>query len=583
MNKDLGVKILFGIILLFSLYLIISGLTANENNSKNNEILEQELQISKANIILDVGGEDEVIATIIPDNATYKNLTWESANNNIVTVTDGKVKAISPGKTVIKVSTERRKITKIINVTVNNPVINVEEITVKESTMELEVGDTKKIEYEVKPSNATDRKISFSTSDKDILGFNQEGFLVGIKAGTATVTLKSSNGKVTTVTVNVKDKKIDVSKVTLNKKSITLEIGKSETLTAKVSPINATNKNVTWKSSNEKVATVKNGKVTAKKAGTAKITVKTEDQNKEATCTVTVKEKTPSTVTANPIIPSNPVYKYEGSTFKYYVTQTNRYYLTYIWMQDPYNQIKKLDANVAKYGKVLKDSELTGSYTPNRGTVGEMMNGYISHNIIPVNKAAIGFNASGFYVAGSWDPPATYYNYHSNSWFDMMNGTILRNYQDDGKTHDSGMIGIGADGNLKIYPIAVSKGERSTVYNQIMSDKVKNTWSFYPPLVKDGKVYDVGFDNTAQRQAICQVNSNNYLMLTTLSGFGYREMGSLFVSLGCKTAHNLDGGGSTSMFIHRPGEQTATQVKCSDGGNHSRCRANIEGIYFTEK
>ena len=583
MNKDLGVKILFGVILLFSLYLIISGLTANENSSKNNEILEQELQISKANIILDVGGEDEVIATIIPDNATYKNLTWESANNNIVTVTDGKVKAISPGKTVIKVSTERRKITKIINVTVNNPVINVEEITVKENTMELEVGDTKKIEYEVKPSNATDRKISFSTSDKDILGFNQEGFLVGIKAGTATVTLKSSNGKVTTVTVNVKDKKIDVSKVTLNKKSITLEIGKSETLTAKVSPINATNKNVIWKSSNEKVATVKNGKVTAKKAGTAKITVKTEDQNKEATCTVTVKEKTPSTVTANPIIPSNPVYKYEGSTFKYYVTQTNRYYLTYIWMQDPYNQIKKLDANVAKYGKVLKDSELTGSYTPNRGTVGEMMNGYISHNIIPVNKAAIGFNASGFYVAGSWDPPATYYNYHSNSWFDMMNGTILRNYQDDGKTHDSGMIGIGADGNLKIYPIAVSKSERSTVYNQIMSDKVKNTWSFYPPLVKDGKVYDVGFDNTAQRQAICQVNSNNYLMLTTLSGFGYREMGSLFVSLGCKTAHNLDGGGSTSMFIHRPGERTATQIKCSDGGNHSRCRSIIEGIYFTEK
>ena len=65
MNKDLGVKILFGIILLFSLYLIISGLTANENSSKNNEILEQELQISKANIILDVGGEDEVIATIM--------------------------------------------------------------------------------------------------------------------------------------------------------------------------------------------------------------------------------------------------------------------------------------------------------------------------------------------------------------------------------------------------------------------------------------------------------------------------------------------------------------------------------------
>lgn len=581
MNKDLGVKILFGIILLFSLYLIISGLTANENSNNSNEVLEQELQISKASIMLDVGSEDEIVATIIPDNATYKNLTWESANNNIVTVNNGKVTAISPGKTVIKVSTERRKITKIINVVVNNPVINVDEIKVNETNIELEVGDTKKIEYEVTPNNATDKKISFTTSDKEIIGFNQEGLLVGIKAGTCTVTLRSTNGKEATINVTVKDKKIDVSKVSLNKKSITLEIGKSETLTAKISPTNATNKNITWKSSNEKIATVKNGKVTAKKAGTAKITVTTEDQSKEATCTVTVKDKTSATVA--PIVPSNPVYKYESSTFKYYVTKTNRYYLTYIWMQDPYNQIKKLDANVAKYGKVLKDSELTGSYTPNRGTVGEMMNGYIAHNIIPVNKAAIGFNASGFYVAGSWTPPASYYNLHSNSWFDMMNGTILRNYQDDGKNHDSGMIGIGADGNLKIYPIAVSKGERSSVYNQIMSDKVKNTWSFYPPLVKDGKIYNVGFDNTAQRQAICQVNKNNYLMLTTLSGFGYKEMGSLFVSLGCKTAHNLDGGGSTSMFIHRPGEQTATQVKCSDGGNHTRCRSIIEGIYFTEK
>ena len=585
MKKDLGVIILFGVVLLFSLYLIISGALSNEtsNTKTNNEILEQDLQISTANINLEVGGEEEIIATIIPENTTYKNLYWESANNNIVTVDNGKVKAVGPGKTVVKVSTEKRKITKIINVTVKDPVINIEEIKVSEANIEIEVGDTKKIEYEIKPSNATDKKVSFSTSDKNVVGFNQEGLLIGVSAGNATITLKSNNGKTATINVIVKDKKIDVTKVTLNKKNITLEVGKSETLKATVSPTNATNKKVTWESSNTKVATVKDGKITAKKAGTAKITVKTEDQGKTATCTVTVKKKETPVTTAAPIVPSSSVYKYEGSTFKYYVTKTNRYYLTYIWMQDPYNQIKKLDANVAKYGKVLKDSELTGSYTPNRGTVGEMMNGYISHNIIPTNKAAIGFNASGFYVAGAWDPPASYYNYHSNSWFDIMEGTILRNYQDDGKSHDSGMIGIGSDGNLKIYPIAVSKSERSTVYNQIVKDKIKNSWSFYPPLVKDGKVYDVGFDNTAVRQAICQVNSNNYLMLTTLSGFGYKEMGNLFVSLGCKTAHNLDGGGSTSMFIHNPGSQTATQIKCSDGGSHDRCRSIIEGIYFVEK
>ena len=582
MNKDLGIKIAFGLILIISLYMLISGLSESDEEiiDDNNDIVEQELRVSPSIISLIVGDEQQINATIIPDNVTHKNIYWESANNSVATVENGLVKAISPGKTVIKVITEKRKLTKIINVTVTSKEIPVTDIRANEVNIELEVGDTKKIEYTVLPSDATNKKVSYITSDKNIIGFNQEGNIVGVNPGTATVTLKGSNDISTTITVTVKAKKIPVTKVTLNKKSTTLEIGKTETLTAKVIPTKATNTKVTWTSSNDSVATVSNGKVTAKKAGSTTIIVKTEDGGMTASCTVTVKEKEPDA--AKPIVPSSSMYKYEGSTFKYYVTSTNRYYLTYIWMQDPYNQIKKLDANTAKYGKVLKDSEITGSYTLQRTTVGEMMNGYISHNIIPVNKAAIGFNASGFYVKGAWDPPASYYNLHSNSWFSIEEGIVLRNYQDDGKT-ESGMVGIGADGNLKIYPIAKEKNERITVYNQIVSDKIKNSWSFYPPLVKDGKAYDVGFDNTAVRQAICQVNSNNYIMLTTLSGFTYKEMGSLFVSLGCKTAHNLDGGGSTSMFIHKPGDQTATKVKCSDGSTHNGCRSIIEGIYFVEK
>ena len=79
-----------------------------------------------------------------------------------------------------------------------------------------------------------------------------------------------------------------VTKVELNKTSLTLDVNESETLTATITPSNATDKSVTWESSDTNIATVENGKVTATGEGTATITVTTEDGDKTATCTVTV-------------------------------------------------------------------------------------------------------------------------------------------------------------------------------------------------------------------------------------------------------------------------------------------------------
>ena len=116
-----------------------------------------------------------------------------------------------------------------------------------------------------------------------------------------------------------------------------------------------------------------------------------------------------------------------------------------------------------------------------------------------------------------------------------------------------------------------------------MNDKIRNTWSFYPPLIKNGAFFDSGIVNSAKRQGICQVNSNNYVMLTTQSNFNYRNMADVFLGLGCKQAHNLDGGGSTSLFYKKPGSSQANQVICSDGSSHTACRSIVEGIYFVEK
>lgn len=577
MKKDLLIKIIFIVILIFSIYLIISGLLTQD--SINSDILEEDLQISEGNITIDVGEKKQIIATIIPPNATYKNLTWESANPSIASVNNGLIVGVNSGNTVVKVVTEKRQITKIINVAVKEKIIPVTEINVKEKNIELEVGDTRKIEYEVLPIDATNKNVSFNTGDKNIVSFTQDGEIVGVSEGTTTVILKSNNDVTTIINVTVKKKTIPVTDVTLNKNKLTITVSKEETLVATIKPSNATNKNVIWESSDNNIATVNNGKVLAKKPGVATIKVKTEDGNKEATCIVTVKEKTPDIAT--PIVPSNPIIKYEGNTLKYYITNNGLYYLTYIWMQEPVNQIKKLEANTAKYGKVLKDSEIPGKLY--RLSVGEMMNSYISNGILPSSKAAIGFNASGFYVKGAWNPPSDYYNNRSSSWFVMTDGIITRNRTDDNTNTRYIMVAIDGNGDLQAYDGGIQKDSREKTVQMIKEANVRNTWSFAPLLIKNGQQQPWGTTEKARRQGICQVNSNNYIMLSSYTNMKIDDVGSVFASLKCKTAFNLDGGGSTSIFAKKPGTTTASKVLCSDGSSRQQCRSIVEGIYFTEK
>ena len=139
------------------------------------------------------------------------------------------------------------------------------------------------------------------------LTLNSDGTITGTPttAGQFTFTATATNSagsdsKEYELTINA-PQNIPVNGVTLNPTLLSLFTGGSETLTATVEPSNATNKNVTWSSDKPEVATVENGKVTAKAAGTATITVTTEDGKKTATCTVTV--------TRPYIPPANPNYK----------------------------------------------------------------------------------------------------------------------------------------------------------------------------------------------------------------------------------------------------------------------------------
>ena len=171
--------------------------------------------------------------------------------------------------------------------------VDVEKVSLNKSATTLTEGESETLTATITPSNATgDKTVKWSSSNEAVAAVDSNGKVTAKKAGTAVITATSSNGKTAGCTVTVKQKEIAITGISLNKSTTSLTEGESETLTATITPSNATgDKTVKWSSSNAEVAAVdSNGKVTAKKAGTAVITA-TSSNGKTAGCTVTVKQK----------------------------------------------------------------------------------------------------------------------------------------------------------------------------------------------------------------------------------------------------------------------------------------------------
>lgn len=171
-------------------------------------------------------------------------------------------------------------------------IIEVLNVTLNKSEISLLTGTSEILVPTVNPSNATNKAVTWTSSNSKVATVDASGKVTGISLGIATITLKTKDGsKIASANVTVKEGLVQVSSITLNKGELNLLTGASETLIAAVNPSNASNKAVEWTSSNSNVATVDaNGKVTAIGAGTATITVKTKDGKKIATSKVTVKK-----------------------------------------------------------------------------------------------------------------------------------------------------------------------------------------------------------------------------------------------------------------------------------------------------
>lgn len=254
------------------------------------------ISLNKTNTTIVVGGSETISATVNPNNATNKTIAWTSSDNNIVTVNNGTISGKKVGKATITAKCGSKSAT--LTVTVNaapSKIVEVTSIKLNKTSTTLSINDSETITATISPNDATNKTITWSSSDSSIATVSN-GIIAAKKTGTATITAKSNNGKTATITVKVNP--IEVKSIVLNKTSLTLNSGQSETITATVSPTNATNKTISWSSSNTKVATISNGKITGVADGTATITAKS-DNGKTATVSVTVKTLEDFTIKAD--------------------------------------------------------------------------------------------------------------------------------------------------------------------------------------------------------------------------------------------------------------------------------------------
>ena len=264
----------------------IKGITIKEEPKPIETII-----LNKTDITLTKGTSETLQAIINPSDTTDdKTLKWTSSNPDVATVDNtGKVTAVGGGTATITVKSQNGKEASCeVKVT-----SKIESISLNKSNITLSKGTSETLKATINPSDTTDDKtLKWTSSNPNIATVDNTGKVTAVGGGTATITVKSQNGKEASCEVKVTSK---IESISLNKSNITLSKGTSETLKATINPSDATDdKTLTWKSEDENIAKVDgNGKVTGVGTGTTNITVITSN-GKSAACKVTVVRQTPS-------------------------------------------------------------------------------------------------------------------------------------------------------------------------------------------------------------------------------------------------------------------------------------------------
>lgn len=331
------------------------------------------VSLDKSEVSLYVGEETTLVATVNPSDSEYE-LEWSVEDSNIASVDkSGKVTAIAEGLTKLVVKAGEAYAECFVFV---SPV-GVTGISLDKSSLTMRVGGTETINATVTPDNAGDKTVKWSTSNENVATVSPEGVVSAVGIGSAVI--KAAAGQFTaecTVVVEA----IPVEGVEISKTEMTLELGKSERLTAVVKPVNASDKTLVWMSSDETVVTVnQSGLVTAVAAGEAVVTVKAGEFS--ASCRVSV-PKPQSNYKVGDIYYENNVAM--GIVIETDITNAN------------YTDISK-PCTIILYNKVVggKTYDEACQYVASLGEGWIMPNQILATNLL---RVAAGYNSDGDYL-----------------------------------------------------------------------------------------------------------------------------------------------------------------------------------------
>ncbi len=250
----------------------------------------EDVEAEKTEFELEPGQTDEIKITVTPDNATNKEVTYESSDESVVKVDEnGKITAVGEGTATITVTSKDDPTkTETVTVTVKTPEpekVPVEDVEAEKTEIELEPGETDEIKITVTPNDATNKEVTYESSDENVVKVDENGKITAVGEGTATITVTSKDDPSKTATVTVTVKATEPSEPEKPEEPenpeyvievpdrIDLIIGQIKNIGIIITPDDGTIRPV-YSSSNKNVVKIDaDGNITAVGIGTATITV----------------------------------------------------------------------------------------------------------------------------------------------------------------------------------------------------------------------------------------------------------------------------------------------------------------------
>lgn len=246
----------------------------------------EKITLSDTNVTANLSMKQfQLRATVSPDNAEMKDIEWDTTDVSKATVsTNGLVTLLKPGTvTIVAKSKDNPKVIAYCNINILIPVVS---LALNETTKTMYAGESAKLAYTLLPTNASNNAVTWISSNTSVATVDATGKVTAKSAGTAVIILRSIDGGYSSFcTITVKQVataiKFDVA-------DLKMKTGENYQLKVTLSPNGSTENNLSWQSTDTKVATVDDqGKIVAKTSGIAIIMARTE-AGAVAYCKVTV-------------------------------------------------------------------------------------------------------------------------------------------------------------------------------------------------------------------------------------------------------------------------------------------------------